>query len=316
MRKVVVKAFFLLLPIAILASVVVFVDPFEYFNWFHAVSAEQKLKTSAKLNYTLWKLIHYRREPEPNILLGDSRMNHLSVQSIEELTGKRYANLAYGSGTLDEVCATFWEAASVSRLERVYIGLNLNLYNAYNSRDRVSASRAVIADPLAYLINRDVLKATLLLIEADWLSRRGHADKVQDLERPAMTVSEFWDYQLNVTTSRYYSNYARPVQRYEELCRISRYCAEHGIELTFLILPTHEDLRSKVRSFGLEEAEARFRSDLRELGTVYDFDYSNNMTDRRDNFKDPYHLTDAMASELVREIWGPEARYAKIYTHK
>lgn len=128
-----------------------------------------------------------------------------------------------------------------------------------------------------------------------------------------MTKEEFWNYQLDTTTTRYYGNYGRPAALFEELQKISQYCKAKQINLVFIILPTHQDLRAKVRSFGLESAEKQFRTDMMTLGKVYDFDYSNDLTTKRENFKDPYHLSDEKAMELVYEIWGGKRKYAKIH---
>lgn len=290
---------------------VVVVDPYEYFNLSSVVSREDKERISYKLNYALWKLIHYRRDPKPNILLGDSRMNQLPVNKIQKLTGQHYANLAYGSGTLDEICSTFWVAASVNSIQNVYIGLNLNLYNSYNSKNRVPGAKAIIENPFLYIINRDVLKAAYLLVK-ERIAQNENKGSI-NIERPDMTREEFWRYQLDTTTTRYYGNYGRPVMLLKELQKISQYCAAKKINLVFLIFPTHEDLRAKVRSFGLESAAKQFRSDIMALGKVYDFDYTNDLTTKRVNFKDPYHLSEDKATELVDEIWDGKRKYSLIY---
>ncbi len=285
------------------------IDPFEYFNRSSMVSHEDKVRISSRLNYALWKLIHYRRKPSPNILLGDSRMNQLPEKKIKELTGQYYVNMAYGSGTLDEVCSTFWEATSIVPLKSVYIGLNLNLYNSYNSKNRVIGAKAILENPFLYMINRDVLKAIHLI-----LKERIAVDKpdgATSIELPDMTQEEFWRYQLDTTTTRYYGNYGRPVLLLKELQKISQYCVDKRINLVFIIFPTHEDLRAKVRSFRLETAERQFRIDLMTLGKVYDFDYMNDLTMSRENFKDPYHLNEEKAEELTYEIWGGKGKYVK-----
>ncbi len=312
MKKLITRISLFSLPFVLLGALILFVDPYEYYNYFNCFSHKDKLSTSLKLNPPLWKLIHYKHAPIPNILLGDSRMNQFSTDDIEKLTGIEYANLAYGAGTLSEICETFWETAAVVNLKKVYIGLNLNLYNKSNASNRVEGVKAIFSNPLLYVVNRNVIHSTFLLIKNRFGSRDNEIIEEADSQRPKMTKEAFWLEQLGETTSRYYANYSKPNDKYLELKKISQYCKQRRIKLVFIIPPTHEDLRKKARDFGLEEAEHVFRKDLTSLGTVYDFDYPNELTVSRENFDDPYHVKKDKGVMLIEEVWGNKLKYARI----
>ncbi len=297
MKRFLVKSLIFTIPFLILFGTIAIVDPYEYFGLFEFLSTNEKQKISYRLNYALWKLIKFRRNPVPNILLGDSRMNKINPDKIKEFSGEVYYNFSYGGGTLNEICKTFWEASKKTELKNVYIGINFNQYNVNNSRDRVSGAIATIENPLLYLVNRDVLNATFRML-MNFLTDEG-----PDIETPPISKDQFWDYQLNITTKRYYANYKYPSRLHAELQNISKYCRQRHINLFFVILPTHISLQEKIKEYGLADAKDKFLSDLRELGKVYDFDYRNELTEDRGNFSDPYHIRKDLLILIIHKIW-------------
>ena len=265
------------LPFVIMLFFVIVVDPFDYYAFSGIIAHDKKAKVSYKINYALWKLIEFSRKPTPNILLGDSRMNRLKTEVIKKYTQEEYYNFSYGNGTLEEICKTFWFSANQIKLKNVYIGLNLNLYNLYISKDRVNGALSLLDNPLLYLINRDVIKASIQLVKEN-ITQNG-----SNIEKPEMSREQFWDYQLDVTAKRFYSNYAYPENYYEELKKISDFCKENKIKLVFIILPTHFSLQKTVLEYNLLEAKNRFIKDVRSLGDTFDYDYFNNFTKEKNN---------------------------------
>ena len=298
MKKFFIKWFCFSLPFLIFFATVLIVDPYNFFGIFNAVSIETKRKISYPINYALWKTISFRQNPLPNILLGDSRMGAINEDMIYRVTGENYFNFSYGGGTIAEACKTFWEAMNKTELKNVYIGINFNNYNANNSSDRVSGAIEVVNNPLLYLINRDVLRATFAILKNEYFPHENI-----DVEKPPMSRDSFWDYQLNNTTRRFYTNYKYPTKMKAELERIAEFCRRKKIKLFFVILPTHVSLQKKIQNFGLIDSHKVFLSDLKQLGTVYDFDYPNELTSQRRNFKDPYHLKQDKILPLIQRIW-------------
>lgn len=287
-------------PFAALALLLVAVDPYNYFGVSRVFPEAAKLAVSYKLNYALWKLVRYDRAPAPNLLLGDSRMNLLTPALVREASGLDYANLSYGAGTLPEMCQTFWHATERTSLSNVYMGVGFSLYNLANSSDRVSGVRAVLRNPLLYLVNRNAWQAAIRLMRGQGRTGAGA------LDRPSMSPEDFWNHQLTETTRRYYGHYVYPESFRQELERIAAWCRAHKVKLVFVVLPNHTDLQDQVAAYGLEDAHRRFLADLHALGTVLDFDQPSDLTRARENFNDPYHFTPAIARQLVRAIWSPD----------
>jgi len=201
------------------------IDPYEYFSFNLIIEHSQKKKVASRINYVLWKLIHYKRTPYPNVIIGDSRLNVINTDLSNMIDGQEYFNLSYGGGTLSEICSTFWWVKNLAKLKRVYMGISFNHYNKNNLRNRVSGAVKIIENPHLYIINRDVINSSYRLLKGMII------DRSENIENPDMSQNAFWDYQLNTITSRYYSSYIYPSNMYDQLKEISKYCKNNGIDL-------------------------------------------------------------------------------------
>jgi hypothetical protein len=118
-----------------------------------------------------------------------------------------------------------------------------------------------------------------------------------------MSRQQFWTYNLNIPTRRYYSNYSYPRVWYEDLRRISKYCRDNDINFKIIILPTHIQLQAKIQEYGLTKEYKVYLEDLAEVAAVYDFNKKNHWTEDKNNFEDPRHFKRNLARKLIREIW-------------
>src|SRR5262249_14408712 len=162
--------------------------------------------------------------------------------------------------------ATFWYADSVTALRHVVMGVNFNVYNGLVRHDRTQDYRDLEANPLLYFVNWGVLRAAALNL---WSAGRGGAGNI---EAPPMSRERFWRYQLEVTARQSYARYRYPEEERRDLEAIARRCRARGIRLEFVVFPTHRDLQARVRDFGLEGEEARFKRDLAGIAPTRDYD--------------------------------------------
>ena len=299
MKRILINATILALPFLIYSLIVIIVDPYNYFKLYQFTTDEVKHQISPVLNYPLWKIIQFTNNPCENILLGDSRMGRLDIKLIEKKAREKYYNFAYDGGTIEESISTFWRAKKVIKLKKVIIGINFNNFNANDIRNRVPGALEIIDNPLLYLTNWNVLQATTLLAKEKIL------DAEVQIDKPSMSRKEFWNYKLNIIASRYYSNYKYPSKTYAKLTEIKEYCNKNGIEMYFVVLPTHVSLQNKIKEFGLEKDNELFLQDLRKLGPVYNFDLPSEITKKKDNFVDPYHfcVIDKLTSKIINDIF-------------
>lgn len=301
------KVGFFLLPFAVYACAIVVIDPYNYFGVSRAVSNDLKKDISFKLNYAMWAMLDYRRDPTANILLGDSRMLGLHAEDIRAVSGHDFRNLAYGGGSLREAIATFKFAEELVDLKRVKIGLDINTYNGSDSKNRVSEVEAALGNPLLYVTNNNVMRASWMLVGAAVTGRPAR------IGVPAGDREEFWRKQLDVTARLYLANYRDPSTYRAQLGEIAELCRAKGIELQFIIFPSHQDLMDKIEQYDLVEANRVMREDLASWGQVYDFAWTNPLTTDKASFTDPFHFTRDVAREIVRSVWGDVRDHVKVY---
>ena len=295
------------LPFALYGLVIAAIDPYDYFEGPSFFSEESKRPVSLPLNYALWKMLEFRDAPAPNLLLGDSRMMSVKTETIREVAGLDYANLAYGGGSLREAIDTFWFADGLVPLERVCIGVNLNNYSAYDNKDRVSEAAAILDNPFLYLVNLNVLNAAVKLVKA------GLTGEPARIGKPVGSREQFWRRQIEVVAREMYANYSYPAVHHANLVEVSEYCRDHGIELVFLVFPSHRDLQDQVAAFDLGAAQERMLADLAELGTVFDFELANEITADRENYTDPFHFEPDVMRKIVAGVWNGDRQFVKVY---
>lgn len=295
-------------PVLVYLAVVVFCDPFQFLRGPGIIPEAVKLRAANPLNQFLWKMTKFRRDPKPDLLLGDSRMGEVSAQRVTDITHESYSNMAYGGASLEECIQTFWFAARQIHLRKVYFGISFDMYNDYNVIDRTESYLAISKNPALYFIDRTVLRATAYTLYSAALN------KDLQIGVPQMTRKAFWDYEVNgPETTRLFQTYLRPVKYHARMVELGLYAREHGIQLTFVIFPTHTDYQARFAAFGMEPKKQSMARDLAAIAPVLDFDYPSPLTSDAGNFSDPLHLAAPAVDLVVDEIWGNHAQYARRY---
>lgn len=289
------RTLFFLSPIIVIIGVIVLADPYNYYRATSFIPQEVKLATSYKFHYPLWKTIGYERSPIENILLGDSRTDALGTVSVEQVTGEKWYNFAYGGATVPEIVETFWYANSLIKLKKVYIGLNFNQMNRYKRMNRVAEARKIMEQPLQYPFNKTVLKAFVYNI---YYAITGDDPKIGV---PDMPPDSFWAFQLKSSAENYYAAFRYGEEFMDDLREIAAYSKEHGIELVIFIPPTHTDLQQRIADFGLSGENRRWIDELQSFARVINLDVPDEFTLDRNNFKDPFHTKDPQ--EVVNMVW-------------
>jgi hypothetical protein len=118
-----------------------------------------------------------------------------------------------------------------------------------------------------------------------------------------MGVAAFWRQQLSELERRK-QTYAASQGTLEQIHAIVKYCRAHNIDIEFIIPPEHEDVRDRIRSLGMLDSYAAFKSVVFGLGTTYDCDIPSDLTRNPANFQDPFHTTISVGALLTRNIWS------------
>ncbi len=292
--------FYFSVPFIVLTILLVYIDPYNIIRKEKNSELQRvKQQISYRVNYPLFGLQKYDNNPTDIIILGDSRANSINENLFEEVTNKKSTNLAYGGGSIREIIETFWIASKIHRPKEVYIGINFNLYNKFNNKNRVTEANEIRTSIPSYLLSKYCFKSAFLILKSMLTNRK------TSIEKPPFARDKFWQYQLDIAGPYFFENYKYPMNYFTEFQKISEYCKRHKIKLTFFIPPTHIDLQSKIKEYKLEKEYKRFIDDLVSFkNPVYDFNFSNSMTLDKNNFKDPFHFNDFFAQIIVGIISG------------
>ena len=283
-----------MLPVLAWITIVVIVDPFNYFNISHKISEKAKLESAQKLNSLLYNVIDFKNSPGPHIIIGDSRIRKLPTDRIKELSGDDYYTLHSNAAKLNEIIDLFWVADEYSELENVILGINFNLYNEYAYSDRVTDAKELIKNPLIYIFNWDVLETVYLAVKNDLFGI------IKDEKRDGKL---FWEYTINTVASNHYSKWKKPETTLKRLKELSDYCKQKSINLTLLIVPHHKEFHDQLIKYDLSKAETNFKNEIKEIGEVIDYDFPNRITNCKPCFSDPIHTTDSISKLIIDELF-------------
>lgn len=95
-RRFAIRFLVFLVPFLLYGLAITLMDPFQLFSFSHLVSESRKAPIAEQMNGCIWKMEKFRRHPIPNIILGDSRMNAVSIDDVRKITGQEYFNFSYG----------------------------------------------------------------------------------------------------------------------------------------------------------------------------------------------------------------------------
>ena len=309
-KKLLIRLGIFIIPILLYTLILSKIDPFNYFSDNNILSQKTEYQTARKLNSLLYNTINFKNHPTPNIIIGDSRIRRLPTTEIEKITGDKYFILHSNAAKLNEIIDLFWISTKYSKLENIILGVNFNLYNEYAYANRVHEVEKMIENPLMYIFNGNILEVTLKAIIHHFsevaipnigrnlmLKRALKGKSLQD-------KNIWWEFNINTVAKNQYSRYKYPAGLIDRLKEVDAYCSDNNINLILLNVPHHKEYRQRVIDFNLKETERKFKNEIKNIGTVIDYDFSNSITNCRTCFTDPIHTNDSINLIIVKEIFN------------
>ena len=127
----------------------------------------------------------------------------------------------------------------------------------------------MIKNPLLYIFNGDVLEITFKTIIHHFSNI-----VIPDVKRNIMLKKElkgksykdkasWWNYNINTVAKNQYSRYKYPYKLKERLKEVDNFCLQKNINLIFLNVPHNEEYSNRIKDFGLEDEEAKYKQDMK-----------------------------------------------------
>ena len=316
MKKFFAKLALFLLPFLL---VVVFFFVFETYDYWD-------LKGSC--DYTS-RSIHALREVQlahpTRIILGDSRMANVNTGYLEEITGQKWSNLAYGGATLEENIRQFWYTAERTDLEQVVIGVTFyTLNDDHVSTARFPAAQKVADDPLTFLGTfkywgeafdnfKNILSNGLYRLTGNTRFQYVKDDPsslTQDTPVPTAYGPDGYRTDLETYAGVIYdqcSGYSGSVHYLAELQEIIDYCDANNIELTFVLPACNRTIWDKV----VAPLDIAFYMDiykdyLKSRAAVFDMEFYSDYAADDANFLDGFHFSLTEKLHMTRIFFGGE----------
>jgi hypothetical protein len=288
-------------PLLLWVVVVVMVDPFDYYNWSNTFSEQVKKDNAASLNSILFNMLKEVHNPCENLIIGDSRAEDLPLEYINKITGQRNFILGANALKLNESIDLFYFANRIRPVKRAVFTLNFNEFNEYAFADRVTSVESMIHNPLIYLFDTSVAQAGYYVVKAS-LTKRQSVSSI-----PPMSQEAWWDYVVTVRGREHYGRFRYPATLYERMQAVVAFAKTQGTDITFVIVPNHADFQKRVREFGLNDQYIQFKRDMSRLDVrVVDYDYVNDITTNRADFRDPLHSNEKIGALIANEVFhGP-----------
>jgi hypothetical protein len=147
LKKIIAVLALLCAPILVYFGVFLCFEPYDYFGLKGGAVQEDSYITRVR---------SYLNSPQDAILLGDSRMAHFDMAEVERLTGRPWANLAFGGASMAESIDLFYLAAEENpSLDTCYFEVSFYTLRTGDERNRMEHIRTLVENPLAYLFNFD-----------------------------------------------------------------------------------------------------------------------------------------------------------------
>lgn len=124
-------------------------------------------------------------------------------------------------------------------------------------------------------------------------------------------------YELSTINSNYSKKITRQIKRngksdwrnfkfseeyWAQLVEISNWAKSNSKTITFIIPPTVQGMQNTITENSLAPLNHKMRIELAKLGTVFDFDFGNEITANGKNFQDAYHFNSKISRQIVGEV--------------
>lgn len=298
------KALLFALPVFFYVLIILVVDPYNFIGLFKVIDDKdkflvvQRTDESSPRGNILWKTVAFRKNPTPNIIIGDSQGKDIDVSIIKRNTGEDYFNFCAPGASFTTIFKTFWFAAEQSRLEKVYFQLAFMNYNLDREYDLWHFAGNYFKRPYEYFTTKEIFFDAVANVA--WAVTRDKRIISRSYEfLPPAEMEELAQFRLDL----FFSKYSYPQSYVDELRKIVEYCDVNDIEYSFLILPVYKGVDEHLAKNSLFDDKLKFKEDIYSLGYTYDLDKLSLLKKDRFNFIDYFHPTQKVMDSLTGIVW-------------
>ncbi len=291
MLKLVKKLALVSLPIIIYFAIFVYFEPYNYFG----------LKNNEYSGDSrMYRVREYTKYPADVIILGDSKLAHFDMATVEKLVGEKVGQLAFGGASFNESMDLLEYAIEKNPdLHTVYFGASFYTLNRSYYKDRMSSIETTATNPFAYMLNFNY--NIEMLNEIKWFI--SGIENVAETHHKDWTEEDFFDekgnplpYRRNLmeyadTIYGVCKNYEYDTADVERYIKLARLCRARGITLYTVMPPMDDSLKIEVvDKLGIDKHIKSFMEEVSDYSEVINFEYNEENIFTQEQFFDGFHL--------------------------
>ena len=315
MKRILKKLLLISLPFVLLFA---FFFAFEPYDWF-TLRGEHWYMCRAIAS----KRVLMLQQPE-NLIFGDSHIANLNTGYIAEIGGGDWHMMAYGGATLGENIADFWWATEHTEMKRVVFGLSFYSMNDYHYAARHDAAVQNAESLLTFVSDFshwqqawNNFAVQVMDLAADLTGNdalRIAVDDPSSMTQDTRPATEYGEDGMRTDLVDYSQQILAAVQGgyscfgyCEQLGEVIDYCNENGIEITFVLFPSHDIIWDEViLPLSLRTHIAYYKDYLKTRATVLDMELQSELSANDAVFLDGFHVVLEQKMEFARVIFAGE----------
>lgn len=276
------------------------IDPY---NRFGSPSAGARA-TDGRTNLVLAAMVEVANLPTSAkraadmVIVGDSRARGLTELRLGSSGERSVLNLGVGGASFEEMISFLNDQAPrLTSVRLLIIGTPLERLAADPRPDRCLEVKPIVANPLRYLANAEMLKNSWAL----WWTPPASPGKAPREGRTA-AEHERVDKDVRSTWRRMYANFDkdRAAARVQMLREAVKPFVARGVTVVFWSPPIREDISALMDKLDLQKERARLSQEIASFGTVVDMTDWDAVAGQKFTFKDPVHANGG--SLILKEL--------------
>lgn len=310
MKKFYYRLCLALFPMLLYLVFFILFEPYNYFGL--------RPEKSGSLTTPMARVREFQRNPSEYIILGDSRMNHFDLDYVEQLTGKRYANLATGGQGLNLTKELYdWAMNYVTPREVV---LDVSFYQLINGSVSPSAQSVfyLAEHPLEYVVTRDYVMEAFEACKNAFIPSTGQrvelSDEINDIVE---TDEKYRDDLLIYTLTNIYPycvNYTYSKENLENVIDIAEITESTGGKTIFVTPPVQECIWEYViEPVEMEPIMEEYKEILLRYAPIYDMEFKSKFALTQEYYDDGFHFNSTEPYTIfTNAIFAEESDMVKI----
>lgn len=321
-----------MLPFIIYILLFVKFEPYNYFG----------LQEQAKNNtMPLARMREFMRHPSGNIVLGDSRMNHVDLELAKQLTGLRWTTLATGGQGTNLTYALYEWAKTKADVQNVMMDVSFYQIRQGTRSANIEPTIYIADHPLEYITTRDYVIETFspwLLTEEEGDTRRTEEENTEVCE--SILEPEDLDTEIAFAFSDSEEELLEGKQKYrDDLIQYANtviypVCVDYSIAQINLnhIIDIIKDVQANggdvrvlapvvqesiweyvIIPLNIEPFLEEYKSEITKYTVLYDMEWQSELSEKQEIFFDGFHFNNDETYQIyTRNLLGDTEEFVLI----